>query len=189
MLDTTYVRKGVVIRHNGDFFVVTEAKFVSPGKGSAFVRVKMRSLTIGKNIEQTYKSGEAVDVVEVENRRIQFLYKNGHKYSFMDNESYETIELGEDIVGDSGKYLLEGMEVRSVVFNEIVVSIEIPVKVKYKVTEAPPAVKGDTTSSGRLMKDIVLENGLTVRAPIFIRPGDVILINTDDGEYCERVNE
>ncbi len=189
MLDTTYVRKGVVIRHNGDFFVVTEAKFVSPGKGSAFVRVKMRSLTTSKNIEQTYKSGEAVDVVEVENRRVQYLYQSGSMYSFMDNESYETIELGDDIVGDSGKYLLEGMEVRAVMFNGNVVSIEIPVKVKYKVVDAPPAVKGDTTSSGRLMKDVTLENGLIIRAPIFIKPDDVVLVNTEDGEYCERVNE
>jgi len=189
MADTSDVRKGVVIRFKDDLWVVTEANFVNPGKGSAFVRVKMKSVTMGKNVEQTYKSGEAVDVVDVENKKIQFLYKQMDKFAFMDQESYETYELSADLVGDDGKYLLDGMMVHAVMFNGNVVAINLPPKIKYTVTDAPPAVKGDTASSGRLMKDVTVANGLLVRAPIFIKPGDTILVSTDTGEYCERVNE
>jgi len=189
MAGTSDLHKGVVIQFKNDFFIVTEAFFVSPGKGSAFTRVKMKSLTNGKNVEQTYKSNETVDIVEVQNQRFQYLYKSGDKYAFMNQTTYETIEIGADILGDSAKFLLESMEVRAVLFQENVVAVELPVKMKYKVTDAPPAVKGDTASSGRLMKDLTLENGLVVRGPIFIKPGEMVLINTETGEYCERVND
>jgi len=189
MSTTSDIRKGCVIKHQGDLYVVASAKFVSPGKGSAFVRVRMKSITTSKSIEITYKTSETLEVVEVDNKKLQFLYKGQKTYSFMDQDSFETFELGEDIVGEDGQYLKEGLEVWAIVYEDNVVAISVPPKVKYKVIEAPEAVKGDTASSGRLMKDVKLENGLVVRAPIFIREGDTILVNTEEGEYSERVNE
>jgi elongation factor P len=187
MATTSDLRKGAVIRHQNDLYVVKDTNFVNPGKGAAFTRTKMKSLTTGKSIEITYKSGENVDIVDVAHQKVQYLYKNGEQYSFMNQETYEMFEMTTDDLGDEAKYLKEGMEVDAISYNENVVAVELPRKIQYKVVEAPPAVKGDT-ASGKVMKDIVLENGLEMRAPMFIREGDEILVNTQTGEYCERVN-
>ena len=189
MATTSDLRKGAIIRHQNDLYIVTGTEFVNPGKGAAFTRTKMKSITTGKSIENTYKSGESVDIVEVQNQRMQYLYKNNNLYSFMDQDTYETHDVSEDVLGDSAKYLKEEMIVRAMLFEDRVVAIELPAKVQYKVKDAPPAVKGDTASGSRLMKDITLENGLVVRAPIFIKEGETILVNTETGEYCERINE
>lgn len=189
MASTSEIKKGVVIKHQNNLYIVTKAEFVNPGKGSAFTRTKMKSLTTGKTIEVTYKSGESVDIVEVQNKKMQFLYQSGDKYVFMEQDTYETIELHKDILGDDAKFLKEGLEVYAVLYNDNVVAVQLPPKVQYKVKEAPPAVKGDTATSGRLMKDIVLENDLKIRAPIFIKEGETVLVNTEDGTYCERINQ
>ena len=183
------VKKGCVIKHQGDLFLVTDSRFTNPGKGSPFVTAKMKSITKGKSIEMTYKPVDDIEIVEVQNQRLQYLYKNGGFYSFMNNDNYETYELEEEIVGDAGKYLKDGMEVYGVMYEDRVIAISIAPKMQYKVVDAPPAVKGDTASSGRLLKEVTLENGLIVKAPIFIKTGETILINTDTGEYCERINE
>jgi len=185
----TEVKKGCVIKHQNDLYLVTDARFTNPGKGSPFVTAKMKSITSGKGTEMTYKAVDEINIVEVQKQKLQYLYKNGDFYSFMDNETYETHELEAEIVGEDGKYLKDGMEVYGSIFEGRVVAITIPPKVQYKVTEAAPAVKGNTASSGRLMKDVTLENGLVARVPIFIKEGETILINTDTGEYCERINE
>ena len=189
MSSTSDISKGVVIRHQNDLWLVTFAKFVSPGKGSAFTRVRMKSITSGKSLEVTYKSSETVDIVDVQYQRLQYLYHTGNFYSFMNNDTFENYELSAEDLGDDAKFLKEGMEVKGVLFEDRVVAVTLPAKIQYKVVEAPPAVKGDTASSGRLMKDIKLENGLVIKAPIFIRENDTILVNTEDGEYCERINE
>lgn len=189
MSSTSDLRKGGVIKHQNDLWVISGTDFVNPGKGAAFTRTKMKSLTSGKTIEVTYKSGESIDIVEVQNQKMQYLYKNKDMYSFMDQDTYETHDVSADILGDDAKYLKEEMIVRAVMYEGRVVAIELPAKIQYKVTDAPPAVKGDTASGSRLMKDVTLENGLMVRAPIFIKNGDVLLISTATGEYCERINE
>jgi len=187
MSSTSEVRKGVVIRHSGDLYVVTEFQHVNPGKGAAFVRTKMKHLGSGKVIEITYKTSESVDIVEVSFSSMQFLYKDGESYAFMNMDSYEQVAMDGDLIGDEAKYLKEGLSVVVGLYEGRPVSIEIPKKVQYKVVEAPPAVKGDS-AAGNVTKEITLDNGLVVRAPIFIKEGEEILVNTETGEYSARAN-
>ncbi len=187
MSSTSEVKKGVVIRQADDLFVVVEFQHVNPGKGAAFVRARMKSLGTGKVLEVTYKTSESVDIVQVDFRTMQFLYKSGDNFAFMNMESYEQIEMNGDLVGDEGKYLKEGLDVVVGLYEDRPVSIELPKKIKYKVVEAPPAVRGDS-ATGNVTKEIVLDNGLHVQAPIFIKEGEEILVNTETGDYSARAN-
>lgn len=187
MSSTSEVKKGVVIRQANDLFVVVEFQHVNPGKGAAFVRARMKSLGTGKVLEVTYKTSESVDIVQVDFRTMQFLYKSGENYAFMNMQSYEQIEMNGDLVGDEGKYLKEGLDVVVGLYEDRPVSIELPKKIKYKVVEAPPAVRGDS-ATGNVTKEIILDNGLHVQAPIFIKEGEEILVNTETGDYSARAN-
>lgn len=188
MGDTTDIRKGAIIRHQNDLYVVTFCQFVNPGKGSAFTKTKLKSITSGKGTEITYKSGETVDVVQVEHVNMQYLYKSGDFYSFMNQSTYETVDVATDTLGDDVKYLKEGLEVVMVTHEGAAVAMELPKKVQYKVVEAPPAVRGDS-AGGNVTKEIVLDNGLKVFAPIFIKEGEEIVVNTETGEYSGRASE
>lgn len=188
MGDTTDIKKGAVIRRNGDLFVVTNFQFTNPGKGQAFTKTKMKSISTGKSMEVTYKSGETVDTVQVERQNMQYLYENGNTYSFMNKETYETVDVDSDVVGNDKKYLKEGLEIIAVLHEGGVVAIQLPVKIQYRVVDSPPAVKGDT-ASGNVTKEIGLDNGLKIHAPIFIKENEEILVNTETGDYGGRVNE
>jgi elongation factor P len=185
MASTSEVRKGVVIKHQNDLYVVVEFQHINPGKGAAFVRTRMKSLASGKVIEITYKTSESVDIVSVTFQTMQYLYKSGDNFAFMDMKTYEQIEMDGDLVGDDSKYLKEGLDVIIGMYEERPVSIQIPKKVQYRVVEAPPAVKGDS-AAGNVTKEIKLDNGLTIQAPIFIKEGEEILVNTETGEYSAR---
>jgi len=192
MASTQDIRKGAVIKHNGDLFVVVDAQHINPGKGAAFVRARMKSLANGKVLENTYKVGESVEVVSVNFQTMQYLYKTGDlpagrqgRFAFMNMSNYEQIEMDGDLVGDVAKYLKEGTECVIGLYDERPVAIEIPKKIKYKVVEAPPAVRGDS-AAGNVTKEIVLDNGLRIYAPIFIKEGEEILVNTETGEYSAR---
>jgi len=185
MASTSEIRKGVVIKHQNDLFVVVDFQHINPGKGAAFVRTRMKNLASGKVIEITYKTSETVDIVSVQFQNMQYLYKNGDNYVFMNMDTYDQIEMDGDLVGTDGKYLKESLEVIVGLYEERPVSIQLPKKIQYKVVEAPPAVKGDS-ASGNVTKEIKLDNGLTVQAPIFIKEGEEILVNTETGEYSAR---
>ena len=172
MGDTTDIKKGAIIRHGGDLYAVTSFQFTNPGKGQAFTKTKMKSISTGKTIEITYKSGESVDSVRVDRQNLRYLYASGEMFSFMNNESYETIEVSRDVIGDDTKYLKDGLEVIAVMHEGSVVAIQLPKKVQYKVIDSPPAVKGDT-ASGNVTKEIGLDNGLHVHAPIFIKENEL----------------
>ncbi|OIO18761.1 MAG: elongation factor P [Candidatus Magasanikbacteria bacterium CG1_02_32_51] len=186
MGDTTDIKKGAVIRHNGQLFVINTFQFVNPGKGQAFFKCKLKSIDGVKGMELTYKSGETIDSVEVQNTNMQYLYKTGSIYSFMNQSTYETVDVSVDIIGDDGKYLKEGLDIVASTHDGNIVAIQLPKKITYKVVTAPPAVKGDS-SGGNVTKEIVLDNGLIVYAPIFIKEGEEILVNTETGEYGGRV--
>ena len=188
MGDTTDIKKGAVIRHQGDLFVVNDFQFTNPGKGSAFTKTKMKSITSGKGVEITYKSGETVDTVRVDRQNMQYLFKSGEVYSFMNQDTYETLEVRADVLGDDAKYLKDGLDVIGVLHEASVVAIDLPKKVTYKVVVAPDAVKGDSTS-GNVTKEIELVNGLTIQAPIFIKEGDDVVVNTDTGDYGGRATD
>ncbi|KKQ26928.1 MAG: Elongation factor P [Candidatus Magasanikbacteria bacterium GW2011_GWC2_37_14] len=188
MGDTTDIRKGAVIRHNNDLYVVTFAQFVNPGKGAAFVKTKLKSISNGKGTEMTYKSGETVDVVRVDYVNMQYLYNNTTTYSFMNKDTYETADVSADILGDDLKYLKEGLEVIMATHEGNVVAMNLPKKIQYTVKTAPPAVRGDT-ASGNVTKELVMDNNLIVYGPIFIKEGEEILVNTETGDYAGRVSE
>jgi elongation factor P len=185
MATTSDIRKGAVIKHNNDLYVVVEFQHVNPGKGAAFTRTRMKNLGNAKVIELTYKSGESLEIVSVQFQTMQYLYKTGDNYAFMNTTSYEQIEMDGDLIGDDAKYLKEGIEVIIGIYEERPVSIQLPKKIQYKVVEAPPAVKGDS-ASGNVTKEIGLDNGLKIQAPIFIKEGEEILVNTETGEYSAR---
>lgn len=188
MSPTSEIRKGVVIRHQNSLYVVVEFQHVNPGKGAAFTRTRMKDLGSGKVIEITYKTSESVDIVSVQFQTMQYLYKTGDNFAFMNMSSYEQIEMNGDLVGEDAKYLKEGIEVVIGLYEDRPVSIQIPKKIQYKVVEAPPAVRGDS-AGGNVTKEIVLENGLKVYAPIFIKEGEEILVNTETGEYSARASK
>ena len=187
MASTSDIRKGVIIQQQGDLYAVVGFQHVNPGKGSAFVRTKMKNLGNGKVVENTYKTGEDIEIVQVDFLTMQYLYQSGNVYSFMNMENYEQVDMNGDLIGDEAKYLKEGLAVVGGIYQDNPVSIQIPKKVKYTVVEAPPAVKGDT-ASGNVTKEVTLDNGLKVKAPIFIKEGEEILVNTETGEYSERVS-
>lgn len=186
MGDTTDIRKGAVIRHQNGLYVVTSCQFVNPGKGAAFTKTKLKSISSDKGMEITYKSGETVDTVQVNRQNMQYLYKNGDFYSFMNQDTYETVDVNIDTIGEDGKYLKEGLQVIALMHDTTVVAIELSKKVQYTIKTAPPAVKGDT-AGGNVTKVAVMDNDLEVNVPIFIKEGEDILVNTDTGEYGGRV--
>ncbi len=185
MASVNEISKESIIRMNGEIYMITEFQHVNPGKGAAFVRTKMRAIKTGKTMEMTFKSNESVEFVEVERRRMQYLYNNGEMYSFMDNSNYEQIEINGNMLEGKKEYLKEGLEVMVIKFEGIPLSITLPNKVTYKVIESEPGVKGDT-ASGNVSKEATLENGTKVRVPLFIKEGEEIIVNTETGEYVER---
>ncbi len=182
---TQDIKKGVVILFKSEPHLVVEFEHIMPGKGSAFVRTKLKNLKSGKVLENTFKVGEKIDLVDLEKRRVQYLYASGDKFVFMDNTTYEQFEVGSDVMAGFEKYLKEGLEVVLLFSDGVPITCEFPKKVSYKVTEAEPGVRGDT-ASGRVTKEVTLENGLKIRAPLFIKEGDTVIINTETGEYVER---
>ncbi len=180
------IKKGIVIKDDGGLWLVADFQHVNPGKGSAFVRSKLKNLQNGKALERTYKVSESIEIVSVEFRKMQFLYKDQTGYTFMDNDTYEQVALPEDQVGDEGRFMKEGMEVGVSLYEGRPISVELPRKMKFKVIEAPEVVAGNTASGGNMTKDIVLEGDIQIRAPMFIKAGEEIVISTETGEYVER---
>ncbi|KKU12497.1 MAG: Elongation factor P [Parcubacteria group bacterium GW2011_GWC2_45_7] len=179
------ISRGLILLFKNEPHLVVDFQHVNPGKGSAFVRSRLKSLKTGKVIENTFKSDEDVEFVEMERRKVQYLYGTDNEYAFMDIKNYEQFSIGSDVVGESAKYLKEGIEVTLLVDeNGTPITVDFPKKVTLKVTESFPGVRGDT--SGNVLKEITLENGLKIKAPLFIKEGDLVIVNTDTGEYVER---
>ena len=182
------IKKGVVLNYEGHLWVVVDFQRVSPGKGGSFVRTKMKNLKTGKVNEYNLKSSENIVFEDVQNKKMQYLFTDGTLYTFMDTVSYEQTEIPVEMLGDDVKYLKEGLEVMVVMHEGNALAMELPRKIEYTVTYSEPAVKGDT-ASGNVLKEVELDNGLMAKAPAFINQGDVIMINSENGEYAERVSK
>jgi elongation factor P len=165
---------------------VTEREFVNPGKGSAFVRLKLKNVRTGLVIRETVKSQESMEDISMDDKRSQYLYQDGEGCHFMDEETYDQFTLDSDNVGDVQQYLKEGESYQVVFWEDRPITIRIPLKMMFTVTHAEDAVKGDTVSG--TTKTVTVETGLQVRVPIFIKQDEKILVNTETGEYVERVN-
>ncbi|MBU4315504.1 elongation factor P [Patescibacteria group bacterium] len=184
----TDIKRGTVISEKDDLWVVLSYTRSSSGRGGGFVRVRMKSLSTGKVIENTYKSGETLKFADVMNKKMQYIFQEGSQYNFMDGMTFEQVSIDEAIVGDCAKYLKEGIDATVVMHESNPIAVDIPIKIEYVVAQTEPASKGDTVS-GNVQKDAIMENGLKVRVPIFINQGDTIKVNTEEGVYLERVNK
>jgi len=189
MANTSEIRNGLCIDYSNDIYSVVEFLHVKPGKGPAFVRTKLKSLTSGKVIDNTFPASHKIDVVRVERRKMQYLYVDDQGLNFMDTESFEQISLQEKMINNA-KLLKEGSHVE-VLFHaekEIPLSVDLPQYVALKVTYTEPGVRGDTSSTN-VQKPATLETGAEVRVPLFVNEGDVVKIDTRNAAYVERVKQ
>jgi elongation factor P len=188
MATTSDIRKGLCINYNNDTFKIIEFQHVKPGKGPAFVRTKLKSLTTGKVIDNTFSAGHKIDEVRVETRKYQYLYKDGETYHFMNNSDYTQIQLQEEIL-DSPDLMKEGETLTVIVRSEdeIPLAVEMPASVILEVTHTEPGVKGNTATNAT--KPAKVETGARVNVPLFINEGDKIKIETEKGTYQERIKQ
>ncbi len=186
MISSNDFRTGVTIELDGSVWRVVEFLHVKPGKGSAFVRTKLKNAQTGNVVERTFRAGETVPQANIEKRTMQHTYKDGEDYVFMDMETYEETRLAPDQMGDRVKYIKEEMAVNVVFWNEQVLEVELPTSVILEVTETDPGVKGDTATGGS--KPATVETGAQVMVPLFISVGEKIKVDTRDGSYLGREN-
>ena len=186
MANTSDIRKGLCIKYNNDTYKIIEFQHVKPGKGPAFVRTKLRSLTTGKVLDNTFSAGHKIDEVRVETRKYQYLYSDGDTFHFMNNSDYTQIQLQKDIL-DAPDLMKEGETLTVIVRSEdeLPLAVEMPASVILEVTHTEPGVKGNTATNAT--KPATVETGARVNVPLFINEGDKIKIETEKGTYQERV--
>ncbi|KAF2337059.1 MULTISPECIES: elongation factor P [Flavobacterium] len=188
MASTSDIRNGLCIKFNHDIYKIIEFLHVKPGKGPAFVRTKLKSLTSGKVLDNTFSAGHKIDVIRVETHTFQFLYPEGDEFHFMNAETFEQISLNKNIL-DAPDLLKEGTNVMVQINTEtdLPLSVDMPASVILEVTYAEPGVKGNTATNAT--KNATVETGASVNVPLFINEGDKIKIDTASGSYMERVKE
>jgi elongation factor P len=184
-VDTSQFRNGLKLILDGQPFVMTFFQHVKPGKGGAFVRTKVKNLLNGRVLERNFRSGERVEVADIEERRMQYLYLDGESLVFMDQESFDQIPFSADVVGEARRFLKENTEIEALFWNGKPVNVELPAFVELRVARCDPGLKGDTASGAT--KPATLETGAVVNVPLFVKEGDVLRIDTRTGEYVDRV--
>lgn len=189
MVSTNDLKKGLKLEMDGKPYKITECSFTNPGKGSAFYKCKMKNLETGLSVERTFKSG--VDTgckqADLEEREMSYMYDDPEGFNFMDQSTYESIHLTTEQVGEAKEYLQEGIILTILFYNGRAISLDLPNFVNLKVVETDPGLKGDTASGGK--KKAVMETGLQINVPLFIKEGEVLKIDTRTGEFIERVKE
>ncbi|HMD02483.1 MAG TPA: elongation factor P, partial [Candidatus Baltobacteraceae bacterium] len=179
-------RNGVTIVIDGQLWAVVEFQHVKPGKGSAFVRTRLKNVKTGATVERTFRAGEKLERATVDNREMQMLYNDADGYHFMDNESFENVTLQRDLIGDPADFLRDGMKVDVQFHDGVAIGVDLPAHVELRVEETDPGFKGDTAQG--TTKPAKLETGATVQVPLFVNPGDLIRIDTRDRRYIGRVS-
>jgi len=186
MADTSELRNGLIIRFKGEPFLVIEFQHVKPGKGGAFVRTVLKNMRTGKVLDNTFRSGESLDIVQIERRKYQYPYKDSEFFVLMDNETFDQINVSEDVLGEGQVFLKEGDEIQIMYDDkEQIISAEIPMFVNLKVVETEPGFKGDTATN--VLKPAKLETGAQINVPLFVNEGDLLKVDTRTGIYVERV--
>ena len=180
----TRLRKGYLIRHNGDLCRLLDVQHVTPGNLRGFVRAKMRNMRNQSLIDHRFRSEDVVEKAMLDEREMQYLYKDGSDYYFMDTSNYEQVHMSEESLGDSMQYLLPESTIRVEFFEGTPVGIELPQTVDLKVVDTVPGIKGATASAQ--VKPATLETGLVINVPAFVNTGDVVRVNTESGEYLSR---
>jgi len=184
MISATQIRKGMILIHNGDPHRVLESQHRAPGKGAAFMRVLLRNLRTGGSYEHRFNSQESVERVTLDQQEMEYVYKDGSHFYFMNTESFEQLPLDTEMLGDFTAYLKEGTKMQVEFFEGQPIGVEIPTVVELEVVETEPELKGATASNSP--KPATLETGAVVQVPAFIRPGEVIRVNPAEGKYLER---
>ena len=185
MISSNDFRNGVTIVIEGQLWTVIEFLHVKPGKGSAFVRTRLKNVKSGASVERTFRAGEKLERATVDNREMQMLYSDADGFYFMDAESFETVTLQRDIIGDPADFLKDGMKIDVQLHDGTPIGVSLPAHVELKVEDTDPGFKGDTATG--TTKPAKLETGATVQVPLFVNPGDVIRIDTRDRRYIGRV--
>lgn len=185
MISVNDFKTGLTIEMDGHVWSVVEFMHVKPGKGSAFVRSKLKNLETGATIERTFRAGEKVPRARLEHRKMQYLYNDGESYYFMDEESFEQTSLSKEQLGDGIKYLLENMVIEVLLHGTRTIGVDLPNFVEMTLVETEPGVKGDTATGAT--KFATTETGAIVQVPLFLETGDRIRIDTRTGDYMERV--
>jgi elongation factor P len=184
LLTITELKPGRAVVLDGEPFIVVSSQFGRKSQSKANMQCKLRNLKNGSVVARNFQGSETIEPADVGYRRVQYLYKDATGYGFMDLQTYDQFSLSEEIIGDAGKYLVEGGEVDALVFDEKPIAIELKSTVELKVIETSPGVRGDTATGGN--KAAVLESGLQVNVPLFINEGDKLKINTETGAYMSR---
>ena len=183
-ITTNDLKNGMTLNLDDGLFQVVEFQHVKPGKGGAFVRTTLKNVRSGAVVDRTFRGGERVERAMIDKREMQFLYREADDYVFMDNTSYEQLNVGPAALGDAANYLIEGSGAVLEMYADEIVGIELPAAVELSIAETEPGVQGDRVSGAR--KPATLETGLVVQVPLFVEPGERIKVDTRSGEYLTR---
>lgn len=184
MPSVSNLRRGMAILYNNDIFLITEYHQSKQGRQAAVIRTKLKNVKTGRVVENTFRITDKIEQVRLDDKDMQFLYGDGESFHFMDTETYDQIAIPSDMVGDQAKFMKEGQTAKILFYGEEAITMELPNNVDLEVTEAEPAVRGDT--AGNLTKQITLETGATIQVPPFIKQGEVIKVDTRTGTYVSR---
>lgn len=186
-VDTSNFKNGLKLEMDGEPYVMTYFQHVKPGKGGAFVRTKMKNLRTGRMLDKTFRAGEKVTEADIDERHMQYLYRDSESLVFMDTESYEQMSISKEQVGDAVKFLMENIEIDVILYKGNPINIELPAFIQAAIAQTDPGLKGDTASGAT--KPATLETGAVVQVPLFIKEGEIVRVDTRTGEYVERVNK
>lgn len=187
MLNLSDIKTGKTISLNNEPYLVIFHQHSKTGRAGAVLRTKLRNLKTSAILERTFQGSDKIGEADIAKTKAQYLYREGDNYFFMDNVNFEQFSLPKSVLAESAKYLLEGTEITILNFNSQPINIEIPIKMEFRVVEAPPAIRGNTADGGT--KQVTLETGIKVNTPLFVKEGDIIRINTETGKYVERANK
>lgn len=185
MLSLSAIKTGKTITLNNEPYLVIFHQHSKTGRAGAVLRTKLRNLKTGAVLEKTFQGSDKIEEAEIAKSKAQYLYRDGENYFFMDNANFEQFSLPKSVLGNLTDYFIDGMEATILNYNNSPINIELPVKIELKVVEAPPAIRGNTADGGT--KQVTLETGIKVNTPLFVKVGDILRINTETGEYAERV--
>ncbi len=178
------IKNGMTIIIDGNLCQIVEFQHVKPGKGSAFVRIKLRNLRTGAVVENSYNTNIKIERARIDRMPMQFLYNDGSSFVFMNTETYDQIEVPQEKLENEKRFLKEGLEIQLDYYEGELLGVTLPEKIEFEVTETEPATKGNTTNNA--LKDATIETGYTVKVPMFINQGEKIIISTSDGKYSSR---
>ena len=184
VISTNEFKTGITVLIDGELYAIVEYQHVKPGKGGAFVRTKLRRVKDGNVIERTFRAGEKFQDAYIEDRKLQFLYRSGATFHFMDQTSFEDVQIDEKVIGSPAGFLKENMEITGNFYEGEMIGLALPIFVELQVVETEPGVRGDTSKAGN--KPAKLETGVTIQVPLFIESGGMVRIDTRTGSYVSR---